>query len=434
MGFSKVYGVRASHARHRRPPPPPSPRHPRRHTLIADDNHRWLVPNLWGFSIASFFSNVGHEMVTSLLPGYLIAIGAPAYALGVIEGVTRALQAGANVWSGQKSDKVTNRKPYYVIGQFATAAKGLIALTSFWPLILLIRALGWVGRGIRRPMADHLLQESVEGGDVGKAYGFKDMWNWGGGIVGPLLALALIPAVGYSGGILVSVVPGVLSVLAMALLTREILNRRRFRGNGDPTVSIRSSRAFRAFLLTRVLFAIGYIAPSLLIQRSIFVMGVNASSVATSLVLFAVFNLFFSLGSYPAGALADRYRLGGQVWVLAMGNLLFAVALAGFAVGPSNPLLLGIPFVLAGFGSAVAEVTQSPIAARLLPRGSWGTALGLNAGILGGGQLLANTVTGLLVSLGLGTLAFLILSVVTFAASVVLVMTPSLRSPVAPQA
>lgn len=392
------------------------------------------MPNLWGFSIGSFFANVGHEMVTSLLPGYLIAIGAPVYALGVIEGVTRALQAAANVWAGRRSDTVPSRKPYIVVGQTATAAKAAIALIGAWPAILVIRAVGWIGRGVRRPMADHLLQDSVGSGDVGKAYGFKDTWNWAGGIFGPLAAVALIPAVGYRGGIAASAVPGVLSVLAFGLLAKEMRDHRKAKAQVEETSGVTQSRPFRAFLLTRILFALGYIAPSLFIQRSIFLLGVNTSSVAISLGLYAVFNVFFSFGSYPAGALADRFRIGGKVWVLALGNLLFAGALLGFALGPASPSLLLVPFILAGLGSAVAEVVQSPIAAELLPAHRWGTALGLNAGILGGGQLVANTLTGFLVSLGLGGLAFGILAAITLLASVVLITSPSLRTPSAPAA
>ena len=55
----------------------------------------WLGPGVAGIGTASFLADVGHEIPTALLPNLLTAtLGAPAAALGLIEGIADGL-AGA---------------------------------------------------------------------------------------------------------------------------------------------------------------------------------------------------------------------------------------------------------------------------------------------------------------------------------------------------
>ncbi len=46
--------------------------------------------------VASFFSDAGHEMATTILPLFLLSIGAPPAALGIIEGVADAVASLAS--------------------------------------------------------------------------------------------------------------------------------------------------------------------------------------------------------------------------------------------------------------------------------------------------------------------------------------------------
>jgi hypothetical protein len=48
---------------------------------------RWLSLGVAGIGGASFLSDVGHEVPTALLPSLLTSLGAPAVALGLIEGL-----------------------------------------------------------------------------------------------------------------------------------------------------------------------------------------------------------------------------------------------------------------------------------------------------------------------------------------------------------
>ena len=54
----------------------------------SNNEHGWLNRTVVGAGVTSFFSDLSHEAVTVLLPSFLILIGAPIYALGVIEGIS----------------------------------------------------------------------------------------------------------------------------------------------------------------------------------------------------------------------------------------------------------------------------------------------------------------------------------------------------------
>ena len=56
------------------------------------------APSVVAIVLASFFSDLGHEAATTLLPGFLtVVLGAPPIALGLIEGVSDGLAAAAKL-------------------------------------------------------------------------------------------------------------------------------------------------------------------------------------------------------------------------------------------------------------------------------------------------------------------------------------------------
>ena len=72
--------------------------------------------------VASFLADVGHEIPTALLPSLLTStIGAPASALGLVEGVSDGLAGGARVAGGAPADDPGRRRAVAVGGYSATA-------------------------------------------------------------------------------------------------------------------------------------------------------------------------------------------------------------------------------------------------------------------------------------------------------------------------
>src|ERR1700756_1809577 len=155
------------------------------HTEAPQSKH-WLTRGVLGIGLASLFSDWGHEAATAILPAFLAGLGAPAYALGIIDGFSDGLSSFAKLAGGWITDLPALRKPVGIIGYLATGlATFAYAFAHTWPAILLIRALGWIGRGGRGPSRDALLADAVAPGTEGRAFGFEGALDTIGAGPGP---------------------------------------------------------------------------------------------------------------------------------------------------------------------------------------------------------------------------------------------------------
>ena len=95
---------------------------------LADDRkegvreERWLTPGVGAIGSASLLADLGHEIPTALLPSFLTStLGAPAAALGAIEGVADGLAGAARFAGGALADEPHRRRDTAVVGYTATA-------------------------------------------------------------------------------------------------------------------------------------------------------------------------------------------------------------------------------------------------------------------------------------------------------------------------
>lgn len=120
-------------------------------------------------------SDVGHEVPTALLPSLLTStLGAPAAALGLIEGVADGAAGVARLGGGALADDPARRRATAVGGYTATAVLSSLigAATGVWQVALL-RVGAWTARGIRVPARNALLADVVPASAYGRAYGFE---------------------------------------------------------------------------------------------------------------------------------------------------------------------------------------------------------------------------------------------------------------------
>jgi len=182
-------------------------------------DERWLNRGVGAIGSASLLSDLGHEVPTSLLPSLLTStLGAPAAALGLIEGVADALAGAAKLAGGALADDPERRRATAVGGYTATAvlSSAIGLATAAWQVGVL-RSGAWIARGIRGPSRNALLADVVVPSAYGRAYGFERAMDNLGAIGGPLLALALVATVGVRTAILLSIIPGLLAAVAMVV-------------------------------------------------------------------------------------------------------------------------------------------------------------------------------------------------------------------------
>ena len=183
----------------------------------------WMNRNILGMGLASMFSDWNHEMATAILPVFLSSVlGAPAFALGVIEGVADGVSTLFQIWSGWYSDRIGKRKGLAVLGYLITAlSKATFALAGSWWHVLFGRTAGWIGWSIRSPVRDALLTESTTPATLGRAFAFHRTLDTLGAILGPLTATLLVAHVSLRTIFVVSLIPGLCAVLAIVYLVKE---------------------------------------------------------------------------------------------------------------------------------------------------------------------------------------------------------------------
>jgi MFS family permease len=376
---------------------------------------RWLNRGVAGIGAASFFSDVGQEVVTSLLPSFLTStIGAPAAALGAIEGVADGAAGAARLAGGALADDPARRRATAMGGYSATAVlQALIGIaTAAWQVGVL-RTGAWLTRGLRTPSRNALLTDVVPREAYGRAYGFERALDNFGAIVGPLLALGLIAVIGVRESILLSVVPGFLAAAAIFI---AITSAPRLERHERPPLRLRVRPVLRGelgrLLLAVTAFEFGNVAATLLILRATDLLTPERghdSAVKVALVLYAAYNLAATLASIPAGHATDRR--GG----------IFLVAYGGLAFTGSSVAVLALLFAAAGVGIGLTETAENAAVATLAPENLRGSAFGALAAVQSFGNLAASAVAGTLWTLVSPRAAFLYLGAWMLVSAVALI-------------
>ena len=375
---------------------------------------RWLNRGVAAIGGASFLDDVGQEVPTSLLPAFLTStLGAPAAALGVIEGVADGIAGAARLAGGALADDPGRRRAAAVGGYSAAAVlNALIGVTGAAWQVGFLRSGAWLMRGLRTPSRNALLADVVPPTAFGRAYGFERAMDNLGAIIGPLLALGLVAAVGVRTAILVSVVPGLLAALAVLAAIRSVP---RLREHERQPLRLRV-RPVLGGALGRLLagigaFELGNAAATLLILRATDLLTPGRghdAAVKVALLLYAGHNVAATLASVPAGRVADRR---GGALVLGAGVAAFLVAYVGFAFAGTTIAPLALLFAVAGIGIGLAETAEHAAVALLAPPALRGSAFGALAGVQSFGRLAASAVAGALWTLVSPRAAFLYLAV-----------------------
>ncbi len=354
----------------------------------------WLNRNILGMGLASLFSDWNHEMATAILPMFLSTVlGAPAFALGTIEGVADGVSTLFQIASGWYSDRIGKRKGLAILGYAVTAgAKATFALATSWWHVLIGRTVGWIGWSIRSPVRDALLTESTTQATIGRAFAFHRTLDTLGAILGPLTAMLLVAHLPLRDIFLVSLIPGLCAVLAIAFLVKE---RPRQKNENHPWTSLQAlPRDFRKFLLPVGLFGMSNFAPTLLILRAqdLLTPALGAGAAAAFAIgLYTFSNVIYALVAYPIGTLADR--MSKRV-ILGAGFALFGVLCLGFLLADGHKALLVLLFALSGVYTAIIESSQPALASDLMENDQHGVGFGLMSAVDGLGDFVSSIAMG----------------------------------------
>ncbi len=376
--------------------------------------------NVYAFGLTSFLNDTASEMAYWVLPAFLASLGAGPAQLGIIEGVAESVASFAKLFSGYVTDKVSERKPIVVGGYIvANAVKPLLALASSWWQILGIRFSDRFAKGIRGTARDVMVAESVDDSNLGSAYGLIQAMDSAGAIAGPLLALAVIGRFGMRGVFAGAALPGALCVIVAWVGIREVHRR------GAPSTAaellhpakptpglsgapVRSAQTgegarphtsnaewfpklpggFYYVLVVVTLFSLANSSDMFLVLRAGNI-GIPASQAP---LLGLVFNIMFTLFSWPAGKFSDRFS---RSTIAAAGYLVFAISYFVFALAPSH-LAIWLTMAFYGLFYALTNAVLKALVVESVAVEVRGRALGIFSFFTSVTTLLSSVITGAL--------------------------------------
>jgi MFS family permease len=349
-----------------------------------------LGRNVMALAAVSFLTDVSSEMIYPLLPVFLTTVlGANASFIGAIEGAAETTAALLKLASGWWSDRARKRKPLVLLGYaIASAMRPLVALATSASQVLVIRVADRVGKGIRNAPRDALIAESVDPSIRGRAFGFHRAADHAGGVLGPLIAFAVLT---YHVAELRTVfwlaaIPGILSVLVVAFGVRDIPRPTASPSTSAPDLRQPLGSAFWRVLAVIFLFTLGNSTDAFLLLRA------NQLGVPVALapILWAALHVVKSVASTPGGALSDRI---GRRPTLIMGWMLYAAVYLGFARATTAWQAWAL-FAVYGVFFGLTEGSERALVADLVGPERRGTAFGWYNLAIGLGALPASLLFG----------------------------------------
>ena len=339
---------------------------------------RRLGRTVWALGLTSLLTDLGTEMIFPLLPLFLTqTLGAGAEALGLIEGAADALAALLKLGSGYLLERWPRAKALALTGySISSAVRPLVAIAAAPFHVLAVRLGDRVGKGLRGTARDALLSEAAPAGETGRVFGFDRSMDHLGALVGPLLASALLGLghLGLRSVFAISVVPGALAVLALALGVRRDPPRI---ARAEPLSVDRAPLPprFWSYLAIAGLFALANSSDAFLLLRAQ-ELGVAAAALP---LVWVVLHLSKMASAYPLGGLSDRV---GRLPTLLTGYLWYALSYGAFALarGPGAAWLL---FAIYGVFYGLTEGVGKALVADLLPAERRASGFGLYNGATG---------------------------------------------------
>lgn len=327
--------------------------------------------NVWLLGLGSLINDISSKIILPILPLFIKELGGGGMAVGIISGVSDSVSSLFMLFAGYWSDRADRRRGFILIGYLISAiAKLLLAFASIWPQVLLLRTIERLGKGVRSAPRDALLASSTQRKWRGRGFGLHRAMDSGGAVVGTLVAFGLFWYLGMS-FTQIFIAAGVIGFASLIPIVFVRETHRPPTGRSYDLSYRDLSPPLRRFLLVAFLFALANFSYMFFVLQS---EGAFEGRLATGIpiLLYALYNLSYTLFALPAGILSDRI---GRRRVLILGYALFALVSLGFIVADTLWLFLGL-FILYGLSYALVNANERAYVSDLAADSKRGVALG----------------------------------------------------------
>jgi len=345
--------------------------------------------NILSTGITSFLTDTSVKMVYSVMPMFLMSMGASKTSLSLIEGIAESTASLVKTLSGFWSDKIGKNKPFMLIGYGLSAL--ILPLYAFVvsPIqVLYLRFMERLGKGIRTAPRDSLVAGSVTNGETGKSFGLQKAMDNSGAIVGPLIAFALLSFFpnNYHLIFLLAGIPAFLAIAVIVFGIKEAKKSKeslfkKFHFNDFP-------KKYYFFLIIIFVFTLGNSTDALLMVKANEV-GVKVAFIPLVYLITSIVSVLLSI---PIGTLSDKI---GKEKILIVGFLIYGIVYFGFGVTGSTTTIVAL-FALYGLYSAATDGIQKAFISDVIDENKKGTGLGIYNALIGITLLPASLIAGIL--------------------------------------
>jgi MFS family permease len=353
--------------------------------------------NVWALGFTSLFTDISSEMVTSILPLYLVVhLGLTPLAFGVVDGLYQGFAALLRLASGVLADRWRRYKELAAVGYGLSGLSrlGLLAAGASWPALAAVVMIDRTAKGIRTAPRDALISLSSPQKDLGLSFGVHRTLDAAGAMLGPIVAFVLLAQA-----------PAAFDVVFVASFSAAVIGFAvfvLFVSNVSPgaapdvrhaslraAVGLLGAPAYRSIVLVGTGLAVVTISDGFLylaLQREV---GIGSRLFP---LLYVGTAFFYFLFSTPMGRLADR--LGrGRMFLAGYGIL--ALAYAGVFAGGLGQAGVLICLALLGAYYAATDGVLMALASGILAPEARAAGLALLTTMTNVGKLAASMIFGM---------------------------------------
>jgi len=352
--------------------------------------------------LTSMFTDVSSEMVTAVLPIYLLfQQQASVVQFGIIDGLYQGASALFRLVAGFLADRLDRQKEVAAAGYALSMLTRLgMILTPGATAFMVLVAVDRFGKGIRTAPRDALISRAASEESLGAAFGIHRALDTVGAMIGPILAFAVLALAPrrFDAVFVLSLSFAVIGVAIIALFVRN--PQQPAAAKLRPTFAeslrvLREAGSFRA-----VVVAGGMVAFFTLSDAFVYLVLQRTTDVGMAYfpLLFLGTSIAYFLLAVPLGRVADRIGrvptfLGGQVVLLAVyGVLLLAPSM--LAATPSVTVVLTL--LLFGAFYASTDGVLAAAASATLPDAQRASGLSILGTVTAVARLASSVAFGVL--------------------------------------